>query len=313
MWRKSGIFAWFLGVAIVLEGVPGAAQQVTVGTPFHTLSGSYFSRTGTNWHLNIGGIPFNFGGGQFINPPFGNPNPNAGLNSGFAILGKNVQGYFNWTAGQGAQRTAISDVPSVTLMNGQQAFISDTSQTPFVISQIPVVGGFAPIGVLHPVLPPDPYASPYRHLPSALQARMEQLHRQMAAEEASEARGLPLPPRRELPRPRGTPPAPDRKPAKEPTLTPAESSTPLGNLGRTAEPSSATLAVPSVADARRLHARERQAGEEEVQALWERGQAAEEDGKPNVAKIYYEMVVRRAAGELKERAQARLQALREGK
>ncbi len=33
--------------------------------------------------------------------------------------------------------------PKVTLFNGQQAFVSDTTQTPFVISVIPVVGDFA--------------------------------------------------------------------------------------------------------------------------------------------------------------------------
>ena len=33
--------------------------------------------------------------------------------------------------------------PKVTLFNGQQAFVSDTSQRPFVISVIPVVGDFA--------------------------------------------------------------------------------------------------------------------------------------------------------------------------
>ena len=33
--------------------------------------------------------------------------------------------------------------PKVTLFNGQQAFVSDTSQSPFVVSVVPVVGDFA--------------------------------------------------------------------------------------------------------------------------------------------------------------------------
>ena len=33
--------------------------------------------------------------------------------------------------------------PKVTLFNGQQAFVSDTTQSPFVITVIPVVGDFA--------------------------------------------------------------------------------------------------------------------------------------------------------------------------
>jgi general secretion pathway protein D len=36
----------------------------------------------------------------------------------------------------------VLQAPKVTLFNGQQAFVSDTSQTPFVISVIPVVADF---------------------------------------------------------------------------------------------------------------------------------------------------------------------------
>ena len=37
----------------------------------------------------------------------------------------------------------LLQAPKVTLFNGQQAYVSDTSQSPFVISVIPVVGDFA--------------------------------------------------------------------------------------------------------------------------------------------------------------------------
>src|SRR5205085_3844596 len=40
-------------------------------------------------------------------------------------------------------RTNVLQAPKVTLFNGQQAFVSDTTQSPFVISVIPVVGDFA--------------------------------------------------------------------------------------------------------------------------------------------------------------------------
>ncbi|MCH8923039.1 MAG: hypothetical protein IIA67_07820, partial [Planctomycetes bacterium] len=43
----------------------------------------------------------------------------------------------------GDNRTNIMQAPKVTLFNGQQAFVSDTTQMPFVISLIPVVGDFA--------------------------------------------------------------------------------------------------------------------------------------------------------------------------
>ena len=46
-------------------------------------------------------------------------------------------------AAQGDTRSNVLQAPKVTLFNGQQAYVSDTSQSPFVISVIPVVGDFA--------------------------------------------------------------------------------------------------------------------------------------------------------------------------
>jgi hypothetical protein len=47
----------------------------------------------------------------------------------------------------------------------------------------------------------------------------------------------------------------------------------------------------------------------EADAYFAHGQQAEADGKLNVAKIYYQMAVRRASGDLKQQAQARLDAV----
>jgi hypothetical protein len=47
----------------------------------------------------------------------------------------------------------------------------------------------------------------------------------------------------------------------------------------------------------------------EAAGYFAKAQAAEADGKPAVAKIYYQMVVRRDAGPLKQRAELRLAAL----
>ncbi len=44
----------------------------------------------------------------------------------------------------------------------------------------------------------------------------------------------------------------------------------------------------------------------EADSFFARGQQAEADGKPNVAKIYYQMAIRRATGDLKQQVQARL-------
>ena len=76
-----------------------------------------------------------------------------------------------------------------------------------------------------------------------------------------------------------------------------------------AQASSAGRPAPSVAEARRLHSLEQGAENGEGTALLERGRTAEEDGKPQVAKIYYQMAVKRASGDLKEQAQSRLDAV----
>jgi hypothetical protein len=49
----------------------------------------------------------------------------------------------------------------------------------------------------------------------------------------------------------------------------------------------------------------------EAAALYAKAQAAEAEGKPGVAKVYYQMVVRRDGGQLKNLAQTRLSALAE--
>ena len=66
----------------------------------------------------------------------------AGASLGFAIL-SDIEAYFFINAAQGDTRSNVLQAPKVTLFNGQQAFVSDTSQTPFVISVVPVVGDFA--------------------------------------------------------------------------------------------------------------------------------------------------------------------------
>lgn len=65
----------------------------------------------------------------------------------------------------------------------------------------------------------------------------------------------------------------------------------------------------SVAEIQRERARERLSREEEAADFFARGRAAEEAGKPKVAKIYYQMAARRASGDMKQRIAARLEAI----
>ena len=64
-----------------------------------------------------------------------------------------------------------------------------------------------------------------------------------------------------------------------------------------------------MAEARRLHAAEQAAQDGEALKYVERGRTAEAKGKPNVAKVYYQMAADRASGKLREQILARLDSL----
>jgi general secretion pathway protein D len=87
-------------------------------------------------------IPFRQGSFGLAVPQFGGFDPAAGASMGFAIL-SDIEAFFFIEAAQGDRRSNVLQAPKVTLFNGQQAYISDTSQSPFVVSVIPVVGDFA--------------------------------------------------------------------------------------------------------------------------------------------------------------------------
>ncbi|MBI1901638.1 MAG: general secretion pathway protein GspD, partial [Planctomycetia bacterium] len=94
-------------------------------------------------------IPFRNGSFPLAIPQFGGFQPGAGAELGFAIL-SDLEAFFFIEASQGDRRSNVLQAPKVTLFNGQTAIVSDTSQTPFVISVIPVVGDFA--AALQPVV-----------------------------------------------------------------------------------------------------------------------------------------------------------------
>jgi len=282
-----------------------AAQQVTIGTPMNTVGDSFFERIGTNWGFNWKGANVSFGGPNMAMPQFGGFDPNAGLNSGFGTNGRGLIGFFNWSAGQGYRQNFTTQSPSVTIMNGQRGFFSDTSQSPFVIGQIPIVGGFpfAPYGNPMPAQARFSQAGPQgNHRVQQLRQQMAQRERAAAGDAAraieqavARRAAAPKPPRREAP---GDLDLAGDDPPVEPAAKVA-----------VAQSSSASRAVPSVAEARRLHETEKAANSEEAMAFFERGRTAEEDGKPGVAKIYYRMALKRAGDELRQQVQARLDAI----
>jgi general secretion pathway protein D len=152
--------------------------QVTIEVRFITLNDNFFERIGIDFDFNINDnlppevqatvedrkrrsgqdvtvglslpnvfsadldIPFRQDSFTLSAPQFGNFNPAAGASLGFAIL-SDLEAFFFIQAAQGDTRSNVLQAPKVTLFNGQQALVSDTSQSPFVVSVIPVVGDFA--------------------------------------------------------------------------------------------------------------------------------------------------------------------------
>ncbi len=75
-------------------------------------------------------------------PDFGNFNPQAGIEVGFAIL-TDIEAFFFIRAAQVDERTNIMFAPKVTLFNGQSATVRSAVDRPFVTSLIPTVGFFS--------------------------------------------------------------------------------------------------------------------------------------------------------------------------
>src|SRR3954467_1280050 len=116
-----------------------AAQYSMIGTPFQSASGGFSENFNLGWGINGPGFNFNWNGGN-ANPPFGPFDPNGGAQFGGAFHAGPFSGGFRLNAGQAADTTLVSQTPSVTVMNGQTGYFSDTTIRPFVTGFIPVVG-----------------------------------------------------------------------------------------------------------------------------------------------------------------------------
>ena len=276
-----------------------SAQQMTTTTRFHTLSDSFFEQNAVNWSGNYRGFNFSYGGGALAKPAFGGADPTAGLSTNFGITGPNGQINFGLNFSQGYKQSMVTQAPSVATMNGQPGTIQDESQTPFVISVVPTVGAFP---LLNSIGPPgiNPMNVPAER-PPAGPSRVDQFLQSKAEDDAAAA-GTP---------PTMVPAGPNQGVAA-PAAKAEEVAEPAAADNRVAgaQQSSAGRAAPSVAEARRLHQLEQGNQDETLRAVLERARAAEEDGKPGVAKIYYQQVARHASGALKQQALDRLEAIR---
>jgi general secretion pathway protein D len=127
-----------IGTADLVPGQPyePGRQSATVGLNPPVLPTNPFP----NYTADLD-IPFrqgSFAATQLV--PFGGQVQGAAT-FGFAIL-SDLEAFFLIEAAQSDSRTNVLNAPKVTLFNGQQAFVADATQRPFVIGVIPVVGEF---------------------------------------------------------------------------------------------------------------------------------------------------------------------------
>ncbi|MDO4627908.1 MAG: general secretion pathway protein GspD [Planctomycetia bacterium] len=160
--------------------------QITIECRFISLSDSFYERIGVDFNINIKAnnadvftssgnvtnstvtgrndvtgtgefapaaqdIAIRQGSSSIALPMYGDfdSSANAGATLGFAIL-SDVEAYLFMEAAQSTERSNVLQAPKVTLFNGQQALVQDVTDTPFVVSVIPVVGDFA--AALQPVI-----------------------------------------------------------------------------------------------------------------------------------------------------------------
>jgi general secretion pathway protein D len=128
---------------------PPTTGQQNVGLPVNGLTtkegvtvGLAPGSTGSVLYSSNLDIPFQQGSFGLATPQFGGYSAGAGATLGFAIL-SNIEAFFVMEASQGDRRSNVLQAPKVTLFNGSTAAVFDVTQTPFVISVIPVVGAFA--------------------------------------------------------------------------------------------------------------------------------------------------------------------------
>lgn len=277
-----GMLAW---CGFVLLGVvtPLAAQQATVGVPLPVVSDSFYEHYGIGWGFGRrfpggGGYFFNNGGGGGI-PAFGGFDPNAGARLGFGGAGPGGAFGFGFSAAQGADRSFTSTTPFLTLPNGGAGSLFSGEIRPFVTGVVPVVGDGGP------VLKTDPLTERLRRMRDG------------------ETPGVRTTTGRAM--------ATTREPiASEPRDASKAPSASVTSNGDAASTSTAEHGDLSVREIRRRRDTADDGAAKELEDLVARGSAAEADGRPRIARIYYEQALRRAAGETAAELKKRLDRLK---
>ena len=305
MFHKTLLLASLCACGLGASHAWAQGSQVVNSVPFRTANSSFFERMGFGWNYtapargNFGGATVNFGGFNNATPPFGGFAPGAGATGGVGF-GTGGGGRFNLFGefSQGSRSSLSSVTPSVTTMNGQIGFVADQAQSPFVISVVPVVGHdtFQDYGASNTLRG--------RLLRGEIQIPTENSLGHQLALPPGGGTGAVVP---------NQPPLVIKKPNANPLVLRASAPAAADNSAPAAANSTADDAETSLAEIRRRQALEQelqaQSALTEAQDRFVKGQRAEEEGKPAVAKIHYQMALRRSSGELRTQIADRLSAL----
>ena len=297
------MFAALAAAALVVStSRPAAAwpPQTTMGSGFQNGGNSFFENVGVGFGFSIpapgGNINFTNVGG--VATPLGLGNNAGGASFGNAVRTPLGTAFFGLSAAQGADSSMVSQSGSVTVINGGTGFISDTSQRPFVTSVIPVVGDndAGPGDGVEVVSSP---LSGFSSNPSVLGERVGRL-------KSGDKGGPRGEPRVAVPNLVGQANAVAR--AHGPA-DPASAADPFQRKLAAASANSAGQPAASVNDIRAQLAAEDAAAAAEWQEALDRAQQALDAGKPNVARNYYQQVIRHGSGPLKQQALDGLRAI----
>lgn len=301
-WKVDSLLA--ASAMLLVVGLrAAAAQQVTVATPQTTVSDSFFEHMGSSWGLRGKNWFFQFGPPGNPNgaaPPFGGFDPSAGANFGVGFGGAGFNGGLLGNFSQGSRRTFTSTTPMVTVQNGVPGYVADASVSPFVMGYVPIVGGFPTLGAFQPAMPQPSVVTGHPAVVEALQRVPD--NTPIAPKPDVVGANVPDAPIGGSPEPGGGSAAGSGRSARLPD-------DPFFGRAAASAASSAAQPAMSVAAAQRLREQEAADGDSQARQFIERGRQAERDGKPRLARTYYQMAVRRASGVLRDEAIAHLSAL----
>ncbi|MFK7767156.1 MAG: hypothetical protein AB8B55_08030 [Mariniblastus sp.] len=144
-------------IACTIQSVQ--SQNINVTTPFTSTNSGWYENTGVSFGFSIPGgrgngsrvvgygpgglqpnISFSNGFGNTA-PVFGGYSPNSGARFGFRRQGPNGGFSLGIHAAKGSRRSNVTTAPSLTVQNGYGGTLINGQTRPFVVGNIPVVGG----------------------------------------------------------------------------------------------------------------------------------------------------------------------------